>query len=63
MRSSFVFRNTVFVSKDTGWPVGLQLFVVRVATVVMESRHANVRVKVELYCKRKPVGKKSVTKV
>eukprot|EP00964_Phaeocystis_antarctica_P154773 scaffold123635_cov78-Phaeocystis_antarctica.AAC.1 len=31
MRSSFVFRNTVFVSKDTGWPVGLQLFVVRVA--------------------------------
>ena len=62
MRSSFVFRNTVFVSKDTGWPVGLQLFVVRVATVVMESRHANVRVEV-VVLQIKPVGKKSVTKV
>jgi len=52
MRSSFVFRNTVFVSKDTGWPVGLQLFVVRVATVVMESRHANVRVEVVVLQKK-----------
>ena len=52
MRSSFVFRNTVFVSKDTGWPVGLQLFVVRVATVVMESRHANVRVVVVVLQKK-----------
>lgn len=52
MRSSFVFRNTVFVSKDTGLPVGLQLFVVRVATVVMESRHANVRVEVVVLQKK-----------
>ena len=52
MRSSFVFRNTVFVSKDTGWPVGLQLFVVRVATVVMESRHANVQVEVVVLQKK-----------
>ena len=52
MRSSFVFRNTVFVSKDTGWLVGLQLFVVKVATVVMESRHANVQVEVVVLQKK-----------